>query len=114
MSRRAYATKVGSGFGLNERRTKVLVLAGHDPLNASVVAALKNCCDVAEAAGMDQAIEALRNDHFSAVFSDAADFLPLERALISQQANLILCGSENSEYLKSVGLLIAAKVLING
>src|SRR4051794_38792168 len=39
---------------------------------------------------MDQAIEALRNDHFSAVFSDSADFLPLERALVSQQANLIL------------------------
>ena len=33
---------------------------------------------------------ALRNDHYSAIFSDSADFLPLERALISQQANLIL------------------------
>lgn len=39
---------------------------------------------------MDQAIELLRRDHFSAVFSDSADFLPLERALVGQQANLIL------------------------
>ncbi|MEO6434832.1 MAG: response regulator, partial [Tepidisphaeraceae bacterium] len=36
------------------------------------------------------AINALRNGHFSAVFSDTGDFLPLERALVSQQANLIL------------------------
>ncbi len=39
---------------------------------------------------IDQAIEALRHDQFSAIFSDSADFLPLERALVSQQANLIL------------------------
>src|SRR3954466_14822890 len=45
---------------------------------------------VIEAASMDQAIDALRHDHFSAIFSDSADFLPLERALVSQQANLIL------------------------
>ena len=41
-------------------------------------------------ARIDQAIEALRHDHFDAIFSDSADFLPLERALVSQQANLIL------------------------
>jgi CheY-like chemotaxis protein/putative methionine-R-sulfoxide reductase with GAF domain len=45
---------------------------------------------VVEIATIDQAIEALRNDHYDAVFSDSADFLPLERALVSQQANLIL------------------------
>src|SRR5438270_6778124 len=45
---------------------------------------------VVEAASMDQAIEALRHDHFDAIFSDSADFLPLERALVSQQANVIL------------------------
>jgi CheY-like chemotaxis protein len=45
---------------------------------------------IVEAASMDQAIEALRHDHFDAIFSDSADFLPLERALVSQQANLIL------------------------
>lgn len=39
---------------------------------------------------MDEAIELLRHDHFNAVFSDSDDFLPLERALVSQQANLVL------------------------
>ncbi len=39
---------------------------------------------------MEQAIELLRRESFSAVFSDSADFLPLERALVSQQASLIL------------------------
>jgi CheY-like chemotaxis protein len=51
---------------------------------------LRQAADLVETSSMDQAIEALRNDHFAAVFSDSADFLPLERALVSQQANLIL------------------------
>src|SRR5437016_13102297 len=41
-------------------------------------------------ASIDEAMEALRHETFDAIFSDAADFLPLERALISQQASLIL------------------------
>src|SRR5205809_3716740 len=41
-------------------------------------------------ASIDEAMEALRHESFDAIFSDAADFLPLERALISQQASLIL------------------------
>ena len=39
---------------------------------------------------VDQAIDLLRRDHFAAVFSGSGDFLPLERALVGQQANLIL------------------------
>ena len=39
---------------------------------------------------VEKAIEAIKTDHYSAIFSEAGDFLPLERALISQQANLIL------------------------
>ena len=54
------------------------------------MAALKGLSTAVEAASIDQAIEALRHDHFDAIFSDSADFLPLERALVSQQANLIL------------------------
>lgn len=46
--------------------------------------------DVVEAANIDDAIALLRNEHFDAILSDTADFLPLERALVSQQANLIL------------------------
>jgi CheY-like chemotaxis protein len=71
-------------------RHKVLVLAGQATANSSVVETLRHCCDVVEIGTIDQAIEALRTDQFNAVFSDAADFLPLERALVGQQANLIL------------------------
>jgi CheY-like chemotaxis protein/putative methionine-R-sulfoxide reductase with GAF domain len=57
---------------------------------APVIQSIREHCDVVEIGSIDQAIEALRNDHFDAVFSDSADFLPLERALVSQQASLIL------------------------
>ncbi len=43
-----------------------------------------------EIGSIDKAIEALRHDHFDAILSDSADFLPLERALVSQQASLVL------------------------
>jgi ABC-type amino acid transport substrate-binding protein len=75
---------------LHETRSKVLVLAGQTTVNSSVVEALRQNSDVVTIETIDQAIEALRNDHFDAIFSDSADFLPLERALVSQQANVIL------------------------
>jgi CheY-like chemotaxis protein len=71
-------------------RSKVLVLAGPSPAHASTVDALRERCEVVETGSIDQAIELLRHDQFDAIFSDSADFLPLERALVSQQANLIL------------------------
>jgi CheY-like chemotaxis protein len=75
---------------LHETRSKVLILAGQSTVHSDVVAAIKERCDFVEIGNIDQAIEALRSDHFDAVFSDSADFLPLERALVSQQATLIL------------------------
>jgi CheY-like chemotaxis protein/putative methionine-R-sulfoxide reductase with GAF domain len=81
---------VGRVNRLSQPRSKVLVLAGHETVNTALVDSLRQCCEVVEAGTIDQAIDALRHDHFSAVFSDSADFLPLERALVSQQANLIL------------------------
>jgi CheY-like chemotaxis protein len=75
---------------LDDCRRKILVLAGQSKTHASVIDALRSLCDVVEIATIDEAIEALRRDQFSAIFSDSADFLPLERALVSQQANLIL------------------------
>src|SRR3954453_2113502 len=80
----------GAAQRLHETPSKVLILAGQTTVNSVVVENLRTQCDVVEIATIDQAIEALRNDHFDAVFSDSADFLPLERALVSQQANLIL------------------------
>jgi CheY-like chemotaxis protein/PAS domain-containing protein len=75
---------------LENGRSKVLILSGQSVANAALVESLKSISQVTEAPSIDSAIEALRNDHFDAIFSDAADFLPLERALVSQQANLIL------------------------
>jgi CheY-like chemotaxis protein/PAS domain-containing protein len=75
---------------LQDSRSKVLVLIGQSQANSGAIDSLKARCDVVEITSMDQAIEALRRDHFDAVFSDSTDFLPLERALVSQQAHLIL------------------------
>jgi len=75
---------------LDAKRTKVLVLANQSSAHASAVECLRAACDVVEISTIDQAIELLRKDHFSAIFSDSADFLPLERALVSQQASLVL------------------------
>lgn len=77
------------GGSLNDTRCKVLVLSGQGRYGPAVDA-LKATCEVVEAASIDLAIDALRSDQFSAIFSDSADFLPLERALVSQQANLVL------------------------
>jgi CheY-like chemotaxis protein len=68
----------------------VLVLGGYSAENSAAVGKLRESCDVVEIDSIDLAVEALRNEHYNAVFSDSADFLPLERALVSQQANLIL------------------------
>ena len=75
---------------LDVTRNKVLVLASQSKSTGPAVESLRSCCDVVEIGSIDQAIEALRHDQFDAIFSDSADFLPLERALVSQQANLIL------------------------
>jgi CheY-like chemotaxis protein len=75
---------------LEDVRSKVLVLSGHAGAHSPAVDALKANYEIVEAASIDDAINALRTEHFAAVFSDSADFLPLERALVSQQASLIL------------------------
>jgi len=75
---------------VEETQTKVLVLSSQSESNAALVDSLKKNAHVVEMASIDEAMEALRHETFDAIFSDAADFLPLERALISQQASLIL------------------------
>jgi CheY-like chemotaxis protein len=75
---------------LDETRNKVLVLASSSKGHHPAIEGLRSRCEVVEVPSVDQAIELLRREQFSAVFSDSADFLPLERALVSQQASLIL------------------------
>jgi CheY-like chemotaxis protein len=75
---------------LEEPRNRVLVLVTPSTVNSVAITCLKTRCEVTETDSIDKAIELIKSDHFTAIFSEAADFLPLERALISQQANLIL------------------------
>ncbi|HEX8523138.1 MAG TPA: response regulator [Tepidisphaeraceae bacterium] len=76
---------------MHDGRTKVLVLSGQPGgAHGPAVESLRATCEIVEASTIDEAVNALRSDHFAAVFSDSADFLPLERALVSQQASLIL------------------------
>lgn len=80
----------GQALNLQEAPHKILVLTGHAGNQGSAVAALRGCCEVVQVDSIDQAIELLRSDQFASIFADAGDFLPLERALVSQQASLIL------------------------
>jgi CheY-like chemotaxis protein len=66
------------------------VLTTPTTVNSAAIEGLKTHCDVQVVDTVEKAIEAITTEHFTAIFSEAADFLPLERALISQQANLIL------------------------
>ena len=72
-------------------RNKILVLAGQSKANGDALAALKAQCEVVEVSSVDEAVAVLRRDHrFTGIFSDSADFLPLEREIVSQQSNMIL------------------------
>ncbi len=72
------------------RQSKILVLTGQSAANGTVVESLRCNAEVVEIESIEKAVEVLRHGQFDAIFSDAADFLPLERALVSQQASLIL------------------------
>ena len=75
---------------MGDNQIRVLVLTGAAGRNTALVECLKTRADVMEAPSIEAAIDALRNGAFDGIFSDASDFLPLERALVSQQASLIL------------------------
>ena len=72
------------------RQPKILILSSQPGQNGEVVECLKTQGPITEISSIDEAIEALRRERFDYIFSDTADFLPLERALVSQQASLIL------------------------
>jgi two-component system, sensor histidine kinase SagS len=71
-------------------KTKVLVLAGPSTPNSAAIESLRSRCEVVAVDSLDKAMELLRRDYYSAIFADAEDFFPLERAMISQQSSLIL------------------------
>jgi CheY-like chemotaxis protein len=69
---------------------KLLVLTGADTRHNPLIDLLRAHHDVVIARSMEEALHELRGGTIDAVFSDCADFLPLERALASQQSGLIL------------------------
>ncbi len=56
----------------------------------AVAKALSPLYDVHVASDLDEASRLLRSEPFHAVFADAGDFLPLERALVGEKASLVL------------------------
>jgi len=69
---------------------KLLVLTGSDNRAVPLTALLQAHHEVMVARSLEEALAALRGGTIDAVVSDSADFLPLERALASQQSGLIL------------------------
>ncbi len=69
---------------------RLLVLAGPNSRQSGLIELLKTQHEVILADSIDAALNELRGGEIDAVFSDSADFLPLERAMASQQSGLIL------------------------
>ncbi|MBI1375478.1 MAG: response regulator [Phycisphaera sp.] len=75
---------------MSEQRLRVLVLAGKHTSSEQVVRELSAQFDVEVFDDVDAAMAALRNGSYEAVFSDVGGFLPLERCVAEQQAELVL------------------------
>ena len=69
---------------------RILVLDGPGLHDSGTLDQLRLRYDVLVVQNMEEAMAALRGGSFDAVLSDTADFLPLDRALASQQSTLIL------------------------
>jgi CheY-like chemotaxis protein len=76
---------------MSDQRPRVLLLAGKVTSQQQVAKALSDIFQVDVFSDVDQAMAALRSGQiYHAVFADVGDFLPLERALVDQQASLVL------------------------
>jgi CheY-like chemotaxis protein len=69
---------------------RLLILTGPNSRSGSVIDQFRSQFDVVVATSIEQAVNELRHGRFDAVFADSADFLPLDRAVASQQSGLIL------------------------
>jgi len=69
---------------------KLLVLRGPGIEAAGVLEFLQEHFRVEVSEDLDGALEAMRNERFDAVLSETADFLPLERGIVTQQASVVL------------------------
>ena len=69
---------------------KLLVLQGPALEAQGILDFLRPHFQIEIAAGLDDALAAMRNSRFAAVLAETADFLPLERGVVTQQASVIL------------------------
>lgn len=71
-------------------RPRVLIFGGKTTSQHPIAHWLGQAFSVDQFNAMDEAMNALRVNRYDAVFADIGDFLPLERALVSQQSSLVL------------------------
>jgi len=69
---------------------KILVLHGKNARTHDLLQHLAQFTQIVTVDNIDEALEQLKQHDFSAVLSETADFLPLERAAVNQQASAIL------------------------
>ena len=75
---------------MNGERPRVLVFGGKVLGNHPIAQLLGDSFDVDVFASSDEAIEALKAKPYHGVFADVGDFLPLERAIVSDKASAVL------------------------
>ena len=71
-------------------RPNLLIFGGKTSHELPVASALREYFNVDVVDSMDEALAALRRETYHAVFADAGDFLPLERALVGEKSSLVL------------------------
>jgi len=69
---------------------KLLVLQGPALEAQGILGFLRDHFEVRSFDELDEALSAMRSDHFDAVLAETADFLPLERGVVTQQAAAVL------------------------
>jgi len=69
---------------------RLLVLSGQVTGNPQLLQLLGQSFEVQVVENLEQALKALRDGSYAAVFSDAGDFLPMEQGLISDRAEMVL------------------------
>jgi len=74
----------------NPSRPRLLVLSGKNTSQLDIAQLLSSQLDVEQFDTMDEAMAALRDGEYHAIFADVGDFLPLERSLAGQQASVVL------------------------
>ncbi len=76
---------------MSSEKPRVLILSGEVTEVEDVVGVLGNCFSLDVFDRVDDALRALKGgENYHAIFADVGDFLPLERALVEQQANMVL------------------------